>query len=666
MERTGISPFKEVGDENEIVENPATYEYAKPSWMINDNIYDTVWKVTIVGLEVDYSKDLNLEKKISFLKSVSETSLLTDFENEYLLKDIQNSLLYLNSKGKITRPNRIGTILSSVCHLIRHANEMNSKTDKPRIKLLSEIRFEHLKGYLLDFEVEEQLFSQSTDYILRHFKYRSDIDWKTVRLIFNLSSRKLSSLKSVLVRYLEFYNEDFQAVGTYKEQFEDASKNSFDIEENLLPSEKTISNEISKLEALYTARPSQAYKFPHSSIDLFAGGISIFEKMVCSRKTALMPTHVCLHAISSSLAFCRKYGEVLREYFTDFSRAERKLISSVSVREYANSWSRLQTELFEQITLPDPLNELKTFSFQSSTVLGLPGKMDNQTFFYHATRLYIAAVFTLLATFTSARVTSLLTLSRDCFVQSPMDGLFDIVLRIPKSSERWQLEKVHRPIPNIIYDYGLEFASFASQVEERRDIFSEDNKSFLFSRSITQRSLTTNLYTSDNVGKLQLKPISDDIIYAYLAEFTDWSQSRITDGKRWYPKPHQFRRFFAVLYFNFTQDSGLDELSWFMGHADLDQTFHYAEVSPTDEWVDEAEVTISKIASSIHRSINADETVSKIVNEARKASNVATVIEPLVRKLINEHKVKSDQQVRFFKIDGNEVFFYFTDDEEGD
>jgi hypothetical protein len=666
MERTGISPFKEVSNENEIVDNPAEYEYTKPSWMINENVYDSIWKVTIVGLDVNYSKDLNFERKISFSKPVSETQLLTDSDNEHLLKDIQNSLLYLNSKGKITRPSRIGSVLSSACHLIRHANEMNFDTEKPKIRLLSEVKFEHLKSYLLDFEVEEQLFLKAIDFILNRFKCRSDIDWEAVKIEFGLSSRKLASLKSKLKTYLEFNNEHFQADGIYKEQFQDASKYPFVVEENLLPSEKTISNEISKLEALYTARPSQIYRFRHSAMDLFAGGKSIFENMASSQKTALMPAHVCLHAISSSLAFCRKFGEALREYFANFARAEKKLILSVGVSEYAHSCSRLQQELFEQLPLPGPLKELKTFSSQPSTAKNLNGEMDNQNFFYQATRLYVAAIFTLLATFTSARVTSLLTLSRDCFVQSPMDRLFDIVLRIPKSSERWQLEPVNRPIPNLIYDYGLEFASFASQVEERRDVFSEDNKSFLFSRSLTQRSLITNLYTSDNTGYQHLKPLSDDTIYAYLSEFTDWSQSRITDSKRWYPKPHQFRRFFAVLYFNFTQDSGLDELSWFMGHADLDQTFHYAEISPTDEWVDEAEATISKIASSLHSSINGDEKILEIVNEARKSCNVVTVIEPLVRKLIDDHKFKNNQQVRFFKIDHNEVFFYFVDLEDDD
>ncbi|MFS6537736.1 hypothetical protein V6D52_10575 [Idiomarina loihiensis] len=664
MERTGINPFKEINDSNEIIENPSELHYTKPSWMINNDVYDTIWKVAVVGIEVDYSSDLNLARTITFSKPVSENSLLTDSTNKHLLKDIQNSLLYLDTKGKITRPKRIASVLNSICHLIRHANEVNSKLNKPKIKLLSQIRFDHLKGYLLDFQVEEQVFSQALEHILGRYKSRSQIDWDEVKFKFNLSSRGFLSLKGKLIGFLEDSHQDFQATRKYKKQHQDAHRNSFDVEEHLLPSKKTISNEISKLEALFTARPAQVYKFPHSSINLFAGGELIFENMLSTQRTALIPAHVCFHAISSSLTFCRTYGEALREYFANLAIAEKTLLDSIGVGKYQHSFPSVQQGVFEKTVLPDVLKELKASCYPLKK-RGEHGEVGNQLFLYKATRLYTAAIFTLLATFTSARLSSLLGLSRDCFVQSPMDGLFDIILRIPKSSERWQLEQVHRPIPDLIYDYGLEFASFSSQVEDRRGLFAEDSESFLFSRSTTPRSLTTSLlFRGTTDAKVHLQPISGDTIYDYLSEFTDWSQSPLISGRRWYPRPHQFRRFFAVLYFHFTQDSGLEELSWFMGHAGLDQTFHYAEVSPTDEWIDEAESTIAKIASSVHKPINADKEIQKIVRKARQSSSVTTVIEPLARELIEKHKAKTKQQVRFHKIDGDDVFFYFTQSEE--
>lgn len=246
---------------------------------------------------------------------------------------------------------------------------------------------------------------------------------------------------------------------------------------------------------------------------------------------------------------------------------------------------------------------------------------------------------------------------RNCFRISPVDGLFDLVLRIPKSSERLELEEVHRPIPDLIYDYGLEFASLACDLEERRGHIAEESKLFLFGGILSTRSMAASRSMGGDVYSF---PLSDDYINDAIAIFQDWTESPLINGKRWYPVTHQFRRLFAVLYFNFSDEVGLEELSWFMGHSNLDQTFHYAEIAPTEEWMEEAESTIAKIGALLHKSINGDDQVKKIVEQARKTSSVSTVLEPLVRDLIKEHKTETGQEVRFCKIDGQEVFFYFT------
>jgi hypothetical protein len=165
--------------------------------------------------------------------------------------------------------------------------------------------------------------------------------------------------------------------------------------------------------------------------------------------------------------------------------------------------------------------------------------------------------------------------------------------------------------------------------------------------------------------KTFLNSMSDDYINGAIALFQDWSNSPLIEGKRWYPTTHQFRRLFAVLYFNFSDQVGLDELSWFMGHANLDQTFHYAEVAPDDEWIDEAELTIARIGASLHKSINGDQTIRELIDKARKKATITTILQALVLKMIEEHKAETGQQVRFCKIEGEDVFFYFTDDKKG-
>jgi len=54
-----------------------------------------------------------------------------------------------------------------------------------------------------------------------------------------------------------------------------------------------------------------------------------------------------------------------------------------------------------------------------------------------------------------------------------------------------------------------------------------------------------------------------------------------TKGERYYLRQHQFRRFFAMMFFWSNQFGGLDTLRWFLGHSDIAHIYHYiTEVTP--------------------------------------------------------------------------------------
>ncbi|GAM62066.1 hypothetical protein JCM19232_6371 [Vibrio ishigakensis] len=55
--------------------------------------------------------------------------------------------------------------------------------------------------------------------------------------------------------------------------------------------------------------------------------------------------------------------------------------------------------------------------------------------------------------------------------------------------------------------------------------------------------------------------------------------------------------------------------------------------------------------------------MKNIIEKARKSTTISTVLEPLVRDLIEKHKISTGQEVRFHKIEGSEVFFYFVNPE---
>ncbi|GAB3535071.1 site-specific integrase [Photobacterium alginatilyticum] len=665
MEQNNIKATKELVDPNKLPDIINDSTYPKPRWMVNRSVYDTTWLLSKLGIEVSFfENNKNKATKHSFKRIVAPNEYLTDKINESLLIDIQNSLLYLDTTGKITRPKRIVDITRSATKLINHANELRYAKNKPLVRSLEQIKFKELKDYLLSFSVEREIFDRTIELIMTRWSSKSDIDWNLIQSNLILTTRKLDSLKHKVTQYLKNVENGFDSKLAYKREYKNACHREFDIDFDLSPSESNISNEISKLEALYTSRPAQKYKFQHSPMDLFSGGRAIFEEMVEKVKTPLMPVSVSLHAISSSLYFSRVYGVAIRQYLSDLSKAEEYRIKELGLalstsRQYS---SEIKQYAYETTEIPVALKSLNITSWEKddNNVHYNFSELRNGMSVGMAVRLYTAAIWIQLASFSAGRLSSLLTLRRNCFVQSPVDGLFDLVMRIPKSSERLELEEVHRPIPDLIYDYGLEFASLACELEDRRGFISSESELFLFGSVLSYRSVSA---AREDGGEYCKHSLGKDYISDSIDMFMDWSESPLIGNKRWYPSTHQFRRLFAVVYFNFSDQVGLDELSWFMGHSNLDQTFHYAEVSPDDEWIDEAEATIARIGASLHKFIRGDDTVRNIIDKARKSTSITTVLEPLVRRLIDEHKNKTGQEVRFHKIDGNDVFFYFINPE---
>jgi hypothetical protein len=387
--------------------------------------------------------------------------------------------------------------------------------------------------------------------------------------------------------------------------------------------------------------------------------------MITSEKTPLIPVNIALHALSKALFFVKNYGPSIQELVKELSISEKVSINTLGITpsQVARNTSKIKSHAFNHTKIPTSLSDLNITSWETE------GSFENikhdqlrkELSVGAVILLYVASMWIILASFTAGRKLSLTNLKRNCFQQSPIDGLFDIIMRIPKSSERFELEDTYRPIPDLIFDYGIEFASFVSSLEERQGFFFNEADVFLFGRILSLHSYDAFGYsnTDTNADPVHKYALSGDTIYKALCFFQDWTESPLINGKRWYPSNHQFRRLFAVLYFSFSNESGLEELSWFMGHSSLEKTFHYAEVNPSDEWVDEAEATIASIGASLRQTINADQAITNIIKDARQSSSIELILEPLIRNLIDEHKLKTGQEIRFYKIDGKEVFFYF-------
>lgn len=665
MKKQFLNPAKEKIALSELQDIVATSNYPKPRWMLNESIYDTTWIMSKVGIDRNFFiENPKKASRHSFSRTVAPGVLLTDTSSMYLLKDMQNSLLFLDTIGKVTRPKRIVDITISAINLLLHVNELRSAKQQPTVLALDTIKYDELKDYLLAFGVNRETFEEGVKFIQKNWRSKEEIRWNLLQYHLRLTTRSFKSLKHKILKYLGSIDRNFLAPSFYQREYENANQFEFDVDFHLSPTRSTISNEISKLEALYTARSAQQHQFQHSPMTLFSNGDAIFSELRDREKTPLMPISVALHSLSSSLKFARTYGPSLRNYLSELSYAEVQMrLNSDRARSiYRLGTGSTQKQAFYNTAIPTSLESLNLASWNrddESNIVDFKELRNNMSVGM-ALRLYTGAMWILLASFTAGRSTSLQTLKRNCFIQSPIDGLFDITIRVPKSSERLELEDLLRPIPDLIYDYGLEFASLLTNLENRRGLLSNEEDLFLFGTAISYRSYCTN---RENIVDACIGYLGKDYLAKCVDMFMDWSQSPLVNNKRWYPRTHQYRKMFAVLYFQFSDQTGLEELSWFMGHSNLDQTFYYAEISPNSEWIEEAEAEIARIGSELQENIFADQAINNIIKKARKRAKASIILEPLMRQLIDEHKANTGQEVRFKKIEGQKVFFYFIDPE---
>ena len=640
-------------------------QYPKPRWMLNDSIEDNEWHIARNGFDIPSSQPFKREcyRILSFHKEIASGQLLTNAQNSELLHDLKISFLYLSFNDTVSRPQRFLEIFNSIMGLIRHVNELRNNQEKPIIRHLNMISFTDTNKYLKSFGVTNEHFSHVLKIYSKQNNNLPKNDWQKIQSELSITTREIVSLQSKLKTYLN--NKIENKASHYTSEYLNASKSFFDLEIDLKPKEKTISNEILKLELLYTSRIIQKHSFNHSPRELFSDGHSILDNLNPPQKTKLIPAHIALHTMSNALYFVRKFGAELRYYLNSLWTAEKNSIDAlqISPSQLIRNRKVIQEHAFANTCMPDALKELKitTWEYREAFENLNHNWIRNNLSVEAAILLYVASMWILLASFTSARRQSLNTLKRNCFRLSPIDGLFDITMRIPKSSERLELEDVHRPIPDLIFDYGIEFSLFVTQLEERQGYFFNENDVYLFGKVLSLQSSSSFNHTNRHIEKTDFYkfPLSRDTIYKALCFFQDWCQSPLIENKRWYPAPHQFRRLFAVLYFNFSNDIGLEELSWFMGHSSLEQTFHYAEISPSDEWLEEAEIAIARIGSSLHKQLEADDAITEIVRQAKKSTETVAVLEPLIKQMINEHKQKTGEEVRFSRIDGKDIFFYF-------
>lgn len=88
---------------------------------------------------------------------------------------------------------------------------------------------------------------------------------------------------------------------------------------------------------------------------------------------------------------------------------------------------------------------------------------------------------------------------------------------------------------------------------------------------------STFLFGTYGLTALKTLSSNNQNFYASLDKACDYFEVDVVDNHRYYIRPHQLRRFFALLFFWGSSGSSerLDTLRWFLGHTDIEHLHHY-------------------------------------------------------------------------------------------
>jgi hypothetical protein len=535
-------------------EATSTLSIDLPDW-VHPQSTASEWLVPRTGFKLDPTQTPTSSKyaKVNFNYKFCDNSQATDAIWNLLSLDLKSSAIALIESSTSKRPNSLTDFIRTAFEIVDHVLESKLRSSPtPRIITLTDISTHHIKSFL---EAHDLAFMG-----INITAVNSELG-STTRNRQNITSKIAtmdipSITKKILIQKLKNTNAT-----TYGREFKSACN--LDETEHSL-SISTIQNKCTNLSYLHTIKEHQAYKFEIGKHEITEVLNSVSEGFLEKNQTPLMPTNIAFHYISHAIKFHRDYAPLLRKYIQDLDNHYTSNIHSTyaesTIKSNVHTFRR---QTFDAVPMPVELKSLniKTFGKSSSGrgPLECYAELRDHISTNELIGFYAITTRILIHTFTACRLLSAALLDKDCLTLSKMDGLWDIKLKTPKTSNSNELEIIKRPIPKVIWDFIYEYISF---MENRHrgmtSIWPSD------ARKDTDRNEQTNRKLLD--------------------QYSDWIEVPLIDQNRWYARPHQFRRFFAAFFFYLGEGTNIEPLRWMMGHIEPSVTLYYADISTQPDW----------------------------------------------------------------------------------
>ncbi len=225
-------------------------------------------------------------------------------------------------------------------------------------------------------------------------------------------------------------------------------------------------------------------------------------------------------------------------------------------------------------------------------------------------------------------------------------NVYRIGIWLRKANIGHKREYILRPIPRSV----VEMLKLISKINELLNELNHNDESFIFT------DFTLNTANGTCIPKIINNPANSFAhVKRWLDAFCDYCETDLDElGRRWYIRPHQLRRNFAMLFFWQGAHGGLATLSHFLGHKKYSDTYRYITESCSGK-------VLSKIKADITTQLilkDSDEVtdIRKFINERYGFDSFTILPESELSKIIQDLIEEGDVKI--------EPEFYIDDKEE--
>lgn len=590
---------------------------------------------------------------VNFNKALSSNTSLLDHGSYLLRNDLKRTYDFIMEQGLISKSNRLADIHNDFVSLIKFANEERIKNDQPLISALSQLTESDILGYIACYSMDKSLPEEAIRLIAPYNGPISQKHWEDISNRLNITEQQLSVLKARITRCknTDIYNSG----NSLSKEFEDLNNNS--ISELHLASKRTLTNKLSNFDLLYKSSVVQVSPINFSPYNNCLNAVLINNECKEEEKTKVPPLDTVFHLLKSAIEFNYKFTVPL----TNYLKALDEQISYLS-NPKVNSKKLSDKEIINKASLnvPQPIEleplRINTFGSNKESNKNKNNFLRNGMSLSAAVQLCLISFAILAEAFLANRNTSIKLLKRNCIQMNPLDGRYDIVYEYQKTQSSSGSHQISRPIPERIYEFGLNIIDLSSYLDERLGLDFSCESAYVLTASMTKAIFCEGAAPKTTKAS---EGIESDFIQNLLDKFSDWCQVPLSGDKRWYITTHQLRRLFAVLYFNLTDETGIEELSWMLGHYTLEVTYGYAE-NDDDIWLEEAiKCMLSQSKKLQSRVILSDEVKAMIKHDQEVEVEVNLQLERQIYQEIDNRLQETGESLHFKKVNGNKIYFYF-------